>query len=34
MSHGYMYLFILMKNLIHAIVELTLWTVLRECRDV
>lgn len=31
-SHGYMYVFILLKYLIHAIVELTLWTALTECR--
>lgn len=34
MSHGYVYLFILVKYLMHSIVELTLWTVLTECRDV
>lgn len=28
-SHGYMYLFILVKYLMHAVVEVTLWTVLR-----
>lgn len=33
-SHGYMYLFILVEYLMHAIVEVTLWTVLTECRDV
>lgn len=33
-SRGYMYLFILVKYLMHAMVESTLWTVLTECRDV
>lgn len=33
-SHGYMYLFILVKYLVRAIVELTLCTVLTECRAV